>query len=898
MRNNSVVTILITLMLITISMPLVSASVNVTLSASPTSQSASSGDEATYTITVSNSGEDDATISLSASNNNDCNGYTSSLSDQVLTVNGGSSETTELTVSLSDTAGDSCETTVSATAVGAAPGDQDTDSITVETTNEDGGGQYSVQISVKNNGPQIINYDSEEDGDQVKWELIVENTGEQSSTMQIEITSDGDCDSDGLTAQSDKQATGNLGSGDTEEVEITVDVPDEGATEADSHCFIVRATVTQDPNAADRAEDNITLTLRIPEIKECEASLSKSSHTLDPSESASNSISITNIGNTEWTANANSASDDGDIGNWISFEGAQSKTLTEPGTSQDSHTFLFTITPDDSVEPGTVSIKIQARAGVAVACEEILYVTLGQNKDASLSLSNPKISNAQPGTTERVELTVKNTGNGQDTFAVGVTNLPSGWQVSMSQSSVTINGRHCGPNNCNEQVLDADIQIPAKALANIQYEIEFYVNSAGTQHDQIGLEVTVAAVHSVDTSLTSDSQTGKFAQIVKFPLSIENTGNIRDTFILDVCNPNINSSCSSPAWNASFSNSQGNTISTLTLDPDESSEIFVDVVVEDPFDNSEEVFEIRVGIMGSSYESTEIVRVTVSNYNYSMAISFQNPGNDPSSASLSLPPGGGYGTFFWIDNTGNGGIDDAIISVSGMESSVFHTIKVDGVTAGSEITIPADSRVLVEVELEVIEGVDSGISGTISISVSSKKNTAQISSINFNIDVMVIHDLQYTLDSSPEEITVKYPNRATFIAYVTNNGNSEEKVEVITPAPLRQWSVDVVPDDFTLQPGQTREIEIRVTPPVGLKDDDTYKFTIVIQPEDTPVAGEPVELIVNADTSKISLTDNLAGQVLLYGAMLIGSIFLILVFLRARKENKIINEALLVKQED
>ena len=898
MRNNSVVTILITLMLITISVPLVSASVNVTLSASPTSQSASSGDDATYTITVSNSGEDDATVSLSASNNNDCNGYTSSLSDQVLTVNGGSSETTELTVSLSDTAGDSCETTVSATAVGAAPGDQDTDSITVETTNEDGGGQYSVQISVKNNDPQIINYDSEEDGDQVKWELIVENTGEQSSTMQIEITSDGDCDSDGLTAQSDKQATGNLGSGDTEEVEITVDVPDEGATEADSHCFIVRATVTQDPNAADRAEDNITLTLRIPEIKECEASLSKSSHTLDPSESASNSISITNIGNTEWTANANSASDDGDIGNWISFEGAQSKTLTEPGTSQDSHTFLFTITPDDSVEPGTVSIKIQARAGVAVACEEILYVTLGQNKDASLSLSNPKISNVQPGTTERVELTVKNTGNGQDTFAVGVTNLPSGWQVSMSQSSVTINGRHCGPNNCNEQVLDADIQVPAEALANIQYELEFYVNSAGTQHDQIGLEVTVAAVHSVDTSLTSDSQTGKFAQIVKFPLSIENTGNIRDTFILDVCNPNINSSCSSPAWNASFSNSQGNTISTLTLDPDESSEIFVDVVVEDPFDNSEEVFEIRVGIMGSSYESTEIVRVTVSNYNYSMAISFQNPGNDPSSASLSLPPGGGYGTFFWIDNTGNGGIDDAIISVSGMESSVFHTIKVDGVTAGSEITIPADSRVLVEVELEVIEGVDSGISGTISISVSSKKNTAQISSINFNIDVMVIHDLQYTLDSSPEEITVKYPNRATFIAYVTNNGNSEEKVEVITPAPLRQWSVDVVPDDFTLQPGQTREIEIRVTPPVGLKDDDTYKFTIVIQPEDTPVAGEPVELTVNADTSKISLTDNLAGQVLLYGAMLIGSIFLILVFLRARKENKIINEALLVKQED
>ncbi|MGY8703434.1 MAG: hypothetical protein ACKVGY_03785, partial [Candidatus Poseidoniales archaeon] len=118
------------------------------------------------------------------------------------------------------------------------------------------------------------------------WELIVENTGEQSSAMQIEVISDGDCDSDGLSATSDKQTTGNLGSGDTEQVEITVDIPDEGATEADSHCFIIKATVTQDPNAADRAEDNITLTVKIPQLKECEASLQKTAHSLDPLESA------------------------------------------------------------------------------------------------------------------------------------------------------------------------------------------------------------------------------------------------------------------------------------------------------------------------------------------------------------------------------------------------------------------------------------------------------------------------------------------------------------------------------------------------------------------------------------------------------------------------------------
>ncbi|MGY8691744.1 MAG: hypothetical protein ACKVHF_02140, partial [Candidatus Poseidoniales archaeon] len=339
-------------MLISVSLPLVSASVSVSLSASPTSQSATSDDAAEYTITIQNSGDDDATVSLSTSQAADCNGYTSTLEDQVVSVSSGSSESTTLTVSLGESAGDSCETTVAASAVGQAPTDTDTADITVETSNEDGGGQYSVKITVKDNDPQLINYDSEEDGDQVKWELIVENTGEQSSAMQIEVTSDSDCDSDGLSATSDKQTTGSLGSGDTEEVEITVDIPDEGATEADSHCFIIKATAAQDPNAADRAEDNITLTVKIPQLKECDASLQKTAHSLDPLESATNSISLTNIGNTEWTVTAAATSDDYDVQDWVDFDAPLSKLLSEPGGTQDSHTFSFTITPDDSVEPG------------------------------------------------------------------------------------------------------------------------------------------------------------------------------------------------------------------------------------------------------------------------------------------------------------------------------------------------------------------------------------------------------------------------------------------------------------------------------------------------------------------------------------------------------------------
>jgi hypothetical protein len=108
----------------------------------------------------------------------------------------------------------------------------------------------------------------------------------------------------------------------------------------------------------------------------------------------------------------------------------------------------------------------------------------------------------------------------------------------------------------------------------------------------------------------------------------------------------------------------------------------------------------------------------------------------------------------------------------------------------------------------------------------------------------------------------------------------------------------VVPDDFTLNPGQTKEVQIRVTPPTDLKDDDSYKFTIVVQPKDTPVAGQPIELIVNADTSSIGLINGVVGQVFVYGSILLGSILVITLLLRARKENKIISESLINRQED
>ena len=53
-----------------------------------------------------------------------------------------------------------------------------------------------------------------------------------------------------------------------------------------------------------------------------------------------------------------------------------------------------------------------------------------------------------------------------------------------------------------------------------------------------------------------------------------------------------------------------------------------------------------------------------------------------------------------------------MITITGLESSVSRSILVvEGVEIDNSIQIPKDGRILVEVQMEVMEGVSNGVSG-------------------------------------------------------------------------------------------------------------------------------------------------------------------------------------------
>ena len=893
MRRSVLANLFVALLLASVLSPAVSAAASIAMSADSLAKEATTDDPAEYSIIITNDGDEDLTVTLNTAQDSDCNGFTSTIDTTPFSLNEGDSEEKTLTVSVNDQASGDCVTTVNAQ--GTYLGGQANQDIEVTTTAE-GGGQYSVKLSYITPGNGNINYDGEDDNEE--WTVKVENTGEQdNSNIQLSMASASDCDSDGLEATVEPQ-TMNLNSGDSETATVNVDLPDGSSTDSGEHCFILEATVTNDPNTLDQANDSIELRLNIPEVKTCESSLQHNSHTLQPGDSASNEFSLTNTGNTAWTVSAFAMSQGLDVSDWVDFDTPTSRLLSEPGQSSDSTTFDFVITPDDSVEPGSVDVYIQGRAGSNIGCESLLRINLGQVRSASLSLSNPTLSNVDPGGTGETVLQVTNTGNGQDTFALGVVDLTPGWQVQLTQTTITIDGRHCtSSTSCDRENVVVQISVPVDAKAGIEYQVTFTVSSQGSTHGQISATVTVTPVHDGSIQIPSDSQTGRFGQWVAFPILLTNTGNIQDTFALTSCDPDIADDCGETKWANRYKDTDGNEISMMNLESDQEVEISLEILISDNINNKSESFEVRIGIVGTQVLLKHVLTATVSNFNYSMSVAFESPGEDPNTMAMSLPPGGSVSIPLIVTNTGDGGADDAVFTISGLDSSVVRTIKVGGIDVDGEVTVPSEGQTLVVVEFEVLE-VESGTSGVITIRVTSKKNTGQLPSfLEIAMDIRAIHDLQLDMETT-DFLSASYPEHMEFEIFVTNHGNIEEEIEVLTSDSLRGWTVDVVGgEEFKLDPGKTKQVKVRVTPPSNMISDDEYTFTVTVQPKGMPVAGEPIDLTVESSVGVASISSE-TQMVIAIAVILVGSLSITYLFARSRAENMMLSESLNVELDD
>ena len=842
----------VALLLLVIASPLAAAEADVSLTSDSPSKEASPGTPAEYTITVRNTGDEDITVQLATSQEaGGCQGYSSTIEQVSGVISPNSNEQVTLTVNVtedsSDQTADDCETTVTATASPAEPGTPGAPAqadVVVTTTKGEGSGNAAQGVELSTN-QATKNYNG--DDEEVEWEIVVKNTGQTQETISIEMDDSSSCRSDGLEASVDP-AQVTVNSDDEETVTVTVQVPDGEQTEAGSHCFITRATVTAPapPPGTDAAQDNLSVTLNIPELHECEATLSPSSMTIAPGASQSGSFMLTNAGNSDWTVGFGKS---GSKANWVTPEVSQRNLPYDNGDGE--ATISFDVTPDDSIAAGeTETIEIRALDGNSPRCSATLSITVGQSYGGTASLASNYLNNVEPGTSQSTDLSVSNQGNGADSFSIGHSPVPGGWTVSLSESSVSLPGKQ---SNGNQQTITVDVFVPIDALADDVVTITFTVTSSGDSsvENTDTLEVSVAERHEVDGTVLSTDQTGRSDQTIDFPLTVHNNGNVQDSFRLRACDPNQPGSCASPSWNTIYVDDSGNEITQISLSAGASQQVYLRVQIQSEDEGDYLQIQMKVNIVSApSNEFTKTVTARVSNYDYMMQLILAEPQGAPDSMTVTLPPGGQTTVALLFSDIGTSPyVEQALFTVEGMDSTISTTLTSDAEELAPGVFTMPDDSILYHANITLsVMGSDqsmNGEAGVVRVCAASMRNAAVPSCVDIVVTIATVHDVDVEIEGGPIQNTT-HPNFSDFLVTITNSGNIEEQIEITSTEGLRGWTIDIEQTDFLLEPGESATVRVRVKPPVEMMVEDEFEFTLIVTPESAPVAAQPVDMTVKA----------------------------------------------------
>jgi len=802
------------------------------------------GESGEYTVRVYNQGPEAITLTLSTSEEatTECGSYSSTIQPISEAVESNDYGETTMSVSLTQNAEGSCDTTITVTAneVPPAAGTPATETKIVTTTAGDGSGSAVFGVNLEMQSESQRHQELEVGDTLIEYNVVVENTGQTNETIALslaEADGSGCQDAGDLTVELDEE-TVTLDQNETETVTVSVEVP--VGQQANKYCWELTGTVTND--VTQEASDVEEFDLTVPELKECSMELSKTSMTVDPDGEGTLTTTLTNIGNSDWSV---TMAKTGSRSGWVDYDGASSGLLPYDD-GEGTKTFDIIVTPDDSVTAGDESvIQIIAKDGNTVKCSKDLRVIVGQSFGAGLSLSSTTLSNIEPGSNGTATLTVTNQGNGLDNLRISSSAPPSGWSVQLDTTTVSVGSKH-GPDK--SESIGIVVNVPANALATEQIEITFSVLPAGggVAYAEVMLSVSVEAIHGIEVQATALEQTGRSGVLVKFPVTIQNTGNTEDHYRCIESDQTA-----SPNWAVHCEDSNGNLISStqgILIAPQSSKQVFMAVSI----DGAEELSFSRVTVLiinkdDFSHSADENndgvpdnqrqfdVMAILSDRVFAMDVRLVDGGLDQRSGNSLLPPSGSQTYGFWVNNTGDGN-DRAVFDVSGLEGLATRAITLYGLPIEGEIQIPVgfgiwdknNSVFLIdasgepiigaskdaaedqmwnlghsagdyearpfelyfEIELIVNPGAETGEGGILELVVTSTKNAADRSGhFDITLDVQILYEFKFDQNLGDTEIDIIYPNKEVFVINLTNTGNIDAEVIVFSSESFRGWSV-------------------------------------------------------------------------------------------------------------
>ncbi len=214
-------------------------------------------------------------------------------------------------------------------------------------------------------------------------------------------------------------------------------------------------------------------------------------------------------------------------GDWFAYLNT-SYAFLSPG---DEKNILLTVKPGED-EKAEISSEIIVKAisfgNFSIWDSLKTTTTINQIHKALISASQSEFL-INPNQTFELNLTLKNTGNGEDTFKIRPNQTASNWEIDAENITQTL-------NISEEILLNFIIKAPENATANSFAELVFEVNSTHLSEILSSIKIKISVCQIYKISLECENNTKETApnKELKFSITLKNLGNGEDTIRLSL----------------------------------------------------------------------------------------------------------------------------------------------------------------------------------------------------------------------------------------------------------------------------------------------------------------------------------------------------------------------------
>jgi len=756
----------------------------------PSENSAGPGENVTFTVTVTNTGEND-TYEMKATDNA---GWEPTLSENSLTLAPGESSVIYLGVTIPDDAPIGAEDIITVMALG------------VRASNLAKCMAYVGMIKV------IISPDylAGLPGVTLNYTVTVTNTSENVDNYDLTIS-----DNENWGPTLSENLLANIGPGENETTTLTVKIP-ENALPGIEDNITVTATSRADNTVSDNASCIATVT-----VGGVEVSILPENKPGPPGVTIPYDVKVKNTGE-KGDNYILTARDNAGWGLMFSETSTgqreNSITLTiAPGGSSDI--YLWVAIPGDAQDGTEDNVTVTATSEVypavtdSASCMTRVVIIIG----VDVYLLPPKSKSGAPGETLTYTVMVTNTGNVEDTYDLWASdNADPSWNPTVSPTSLEL-----GAGKDGEAALT--VTIPSYAAGGDSTRITVTAtsmeDSTVSDNDSCIASASAVVVRGVGVYISPPRRrSGPPGRKLDYTVTVKNEGNVEDTYDLWA------SDNADPSWNPTVSPT------SLTLTAGASGETTLTVTIPH---NASLGAEDNITVIATSKENID-ASDNASCVAQATALRMVEVSLSPENQSG--PPGETLTYTVTIKNTGN--VEDNY-ALAKSDNAGW----VDNITLSENLLeVPPGENKTTTLTVKIPDNAENCTRDNVTVTATSRvdntiKNSASCTAHAVAAPPPPPPERGVQVLISPENQRGKLGETLTFTVTVKNTGEAEDNYD-LTVGDNADWGPTLAENLLTIPTGENRTTTVSVTIPSDAIENESTGITVVATSRGDPTKSD------------------------------------------------------------